>query len=139
MATVIALDLFTNTKKETTGEAIEDIDIKVESTNQTKNIAGHTCKLVRFIKEKEDVIVEVWFSQDMDDLDERIYVQYFGMMGADQNLEDISGSPMEITQFEKGKKMANMVIEEMSEVNINYDMSKYKIMDMSMFGSFMQK
>lgn len=104
---------------------------KVTKTGKTKQMNGYTCHEYNIVY--EDVKMNAWFAPNVN-FSYQDYLRGFAKMFAGKKtanpvalLNDGYGYVMEMTAYQKGKKMSYMKVTELSEKQKVIDLANYKI------------
>lgn len=121
-------------KKMNKQEPLEENDIaKMTKTGKTKTINGYTCH--QYIITDKDIKVDAWFAPEVN-FDYQDYLSGMNKMFGNKKSNTTSllnrgqGYVMEMTAFEKEKKVSEMKIIALSEVPVTINMSDYTIQKM---------
>lgn len=127
-----------NSIPEAIQEKVDNYDIKVDKTNEKKDILGYTC--TKYIITTEDGVVESWVT-------DQIRYNPFENMGklgnqpksamSKSNVKDLDGLSLHSIFTDKNKQVTEIKVVSIDTNNPNEDLFNtdgYQMMDMSMFG-----
>lgn len=109
-------------------------DVSIKRTGRTKSISGYACE--EYIVESEDVNSEMWVTNELPFNPYESFMELEGVIQANYDREQISGFPMEMTTTSNDGQKSNMVVTEVNEERVSFDMADYPLLNMGNMGGF---
>ena len=129
-ARVMSLSFMKKMMHQKTDKSDENNTAKMEKTGKTKMLNGYAC--YQYIITDEDTKVDAWFAPDVN-FSYQDYLSGLNKMFGNKKANAVSllnsgkGYVMEMTMFQKGKKLTEMKVIKLEEKPITINLSEYTI------------